>query len=114
MQGNENRFTAVPPNWLAAIFNMIFTANPKVTPITIPLTPPRKPTTIDSETKSALISLGDAPIVLMIPISFVRSRRVTVIVLNIPIADTRSAIPPNVAKYNLNTLENLRCLFYRL
>ncbi len=44
------------------------------------------------------MSLGEAPKVRMIPISLVRSSRVTVIVLNIPIADTTSAIPPKTAR----------------
>lgn len=50
---------------------------------------PRKPTTIDSETKRNLMSRGEAPMVRIIPISLVRSKSVTVIVLNIPMADTR-------------------------
>jgi len=71
--GKEKRATAWPPNCPATILRKTFTVTPNTTPIKIPLRPPKNPTTIDSDTNKYFTSFGAAPIVRIIPISFVRS-----------------------------------------
>lgn len=96
--GKAKTETAVPPNLDATKLSIVFSPKPIPTPMTIPLIPPKKPTIIASDKNRILMSEGEAPIVLMIPISLVLSRRVTVIVLNIPMAETVSATPPKAAR----------------
>ena len=91
-RGNENNLTDCPPNCPATTLSSMLIVTPKVTPIAIPVTPPIKPTTTDSETNRYFTSLGEAPMVRIIPISLVRSSKVTVIVLNTGKKQTRCSL----------------------
>ena len=72
--------------------------NPASQPTKTPPTPPKKPMMDDSSKKIILMSLLDMPSDLMIPISLVFSSKAIVIVLNMPIAETRRATKPKENK----------------
>ena len=93
--GKLKRVIATPPKRVAAVLIKTLIIFPIPTPTPTPTTPPKKPKIIDSDKNNTIISVADAPIVRIIPISFVLSIKVTVMVLNIPIAETIKAIPPN-------------------
>lgn len=105
--GVEKRLTFVPPKRVAMKLRRELHTLPPNHPKSTPTKLPRKPMRVASTINIREILDFEAPIDRIMPISSVRSRRAIVMVLNIPIAETKRATSPNAMRIiciALNTL----------